>query len=35
MAGFVLQALVVPLLSKVVHPNTNNNYVSQMYIIVV
>src|ERR1700676_2673910 len=31
--GFVLQGLVTPLLSKVVHPNKNNIYMSQMYII--
>ena len=31
--GFVLQGLVIPLLSKVVHPNKNNIYMSQMYII--
>src|ERR1700676_1303940 len=30
---FVLQGLVTPLLSKVVHPNKNNYYMSQMYII--
>lgn len=31
--GFVLQGLVTPLLSKVVHPNKNNIHMSQMYII--
>src|SRR5882762_800631 len=31
--GFVLQGLVTPLLSKVVHPNKNNIYMSQMHII--
>src|SRR6202790_5901069 len=31
--GLVLQCLVTPPLSKVVHPNKNNIYMSQMYII--